>query len=342
MKRTTICTLLALANATPFAAMAQQGPALNTLVSAVPQPGQSVQLTAPANKVAVVAPEGKSKAVQAAPVKNAGSPAPSETIQAGSPRALPPRLDDPAPKPASRKFTEEPLPGLGTMPGDKQAQKAISVRVSSDRNEIVYISTDFPNRIATPFAAPKLVDQGDLDVAYLGQSVFVTVKSNKASAVYVTGSNPNDPVVSLTLVPKNLPPQTINLQLDTPAPTYGGADAREEAPAGNAYTDRIKFLMRQVALGKAPEGFSVGKLPRAAARMGDIVVFPESRFSGPTYDIYKYRVETTTPNTIELDEGSFYTEGVRAVAFYPTAVIGKGEATSVLVISDKSAVAGGQ
>lgn len=342
MKRTTMSLLLALFIAVSPAAIAQQGPALNTLVSAVPQPGQPVQLTAPANKVAVVPAEGKAKAVQAVLAKGTGSSASPETSLASNQRALPPRLDDPAPKPAARKFTEEHLPGIGTMPGDKQAQKAISVRVSSDRNEIVYISTDFPNRIATPFAAPKLVDQGDLDVAYLGQSVFVTAKSNKPSAVYVTGSNPNDPVVSLTLVPKNLPPQTINLQLDTPAPTYSGTDAREEAPAGNAYTDRIKFLMRQVALGKAPEGFSVGKLPRAAARMGDIVVFPESRYSGPTYDIYKYRVETTTPNTIELDEGSFYTEGVRAVAFYPTAVIGKGEATSVFVISDKTAVAGGQ
>ncbi|MEC4720475.1 type-F conjugative transfer system secretin TraK [Noviherbaspirillum sp. CPCC 100848] len=335
-------TLLALVYAVPFAAMAQQGPSLNALVSSVPQPGQSVQLTAPASKVAVVAPEVKTKAGQTAPTVNPASPTSPNATPASNTRALPPRLDDPAPKPAARKFTEEHLPGLGMMPGDKQGQKAVSVRVSSDRNEIVYVSTDFTNRIATPFAAPKMIDQGDLNVDYVGQSVYVTVNSTKPSAVFVTGSNPNDPVVSLTLVPKNLPPQTINLQLDTPAPSYSGSDVREEAPTGNAYTDRIKFLMRQVALGKAPEGFSLGKLPRAAARMGDIVVFPESRYSGPTYDIYKYRVETTTPNTIELDEGSFYTEGVRAVAFYPTAVIGKAEATSVLVISDKTAVAGGQ
>lgn len=340
MKNSVIATAVAFACASSLTAFAQQTPALNTLVSPVPQPGQVAPAATPAAKVAVVSSDVKPKAAAVTPSKNAS--ASNEGSAVSAMRSLPPRLDDPAPKPASKKHIEEPLPGIGMMPGDKQAQKANSIRVSSDRNEIVYISSEFANRIATPFAAPKMIDKSEVDVEYVGQNIFVTAKSMKPVGVFVTGANPNDPVVSLTLVPKNMPPQTINLQLDTPAPAHVAGDERNEAPASNAYTDRIKFLMRQVALGKAPEGFSVGKLPRSAARMGDVVVFPETRFSGPSFDIYRYRIETTTPNPIELDEGAFYTEGVRAVAFYPTAVVGKGESTSVLVISDKTAVAGGQ
>lgn len=238
---------------------------------------------------------------------------------------------------AKKPIAEQPMPGLGVMPGDKQALKANVVRVGTDRTEIVNVSADYPNRIATPFAAPRAIDKSTAEITQEGQSLYVTLKDpNKAIALYITGDKPSDPVVSVTLVPKNMPPQTVVLQMDAGTP-LGGEASREEAPTDGSYSERIRYVMRQVALGKAPEGYAEGNLPKSVARIGDLIATPLSRYSGPQSDIYRYRIENLSNAPVELDEGTFYSDGVRAVAFFPTAVLRKGETTSVFVLSDKSA-----
>lgn len=240
----------------------------------------------------------------------------------------------------SKPVEAQPLPGLGLMPGNKEDSRTQVVRVGTDRNEVVYVSSLLPNRISTPFAEPRSVDQqvNDVDISPMGQSLYVTMKpTGKPVAAYITGSNPNDPVISLTLVPKEMPPQTIVLQLDKAQAATGGTSEAEHAPDSNVYTDHIRYCLREVALGKTPEGFSEGVLPSAAANIGNVIAYPKVRYSGPTYDIYRYTVLGTTPNDIDLDEGTFYSEGVRAVSFFPTATLRSGKATEVFIVSDKSA-----
>jgi conjugal transfer pilus assembly protein TraK len=234
----------------------------------------------------------------------------------------------------------QPLPGLGVMPGAESDSRTQVVRVSSDRNEVIYVSNILPNRISTPFASPKAVDQqpDDLDINQIGQSLYATMKTkDKPVALYVTGSNPNDPVISLTLIPKELPQQTITLQLDKPMAETGGHASENHAPDSNNYTDTIRYVLREAALGKAPEGFSEGLLPASAANIGNVIAYPKVRYSGPEYDIYRYSLQGTSKTDVDLDEGTFYSEGVRAVSFFPTATLRAGMTTDVFIVSDKSA-----
>ncbi|WP_431798252.1 type-F conjugative transfer system secretin TraK (plasmid) [Cupriavidus metallidurans] len=237
-----------------------------------------------------------------------------------------------------QKVPAQNLPGLGTMPGDTQVYKPQVVRVSPDRNEVINVSSGLPNRIATPFANPQAIDgqSADVEVKAVGQSLYVTMKTDRSVALYVTGDKPNDPVVSLTLVPKSLPAQTITLQLDKPAASTGAVLGDEERGADSSvYTDRLRYVLRQIALGKVPEGFSDGVLPKSVARMGPVIAYPLTRYSGPTYDIFRYRIEASA-DSVDLDEGAFYTDGVRAVAFFPYAALRKGESTEVFIVSDKT------
>ncbi|ABO59646.1 type-F conjugative transfer system secretin TraK (plasmid) [Burkholderia vietnamiensis] len=238
-----------------------------------------------------------------------------------------------------RKVAAQPMPGLGTMPGDSSVYKTNVVRVSTDRTEVINVSGLLPNRIATPFANPQSIDNQseDFEVQAVGQSLYVTMKSDKPVALYVTGDKPNDPVISLTLVPKNLPAQTVTLQLDKPTTGVNGeaSDGSEQAPDSNVYTDKLRYVLRQLAIGKVPEGFSEGALPRSVARMGQVVAYPLTRYSGPSYDIFRYRIEAVADN-VELGEDAFYSAGVRAVAFFPNASLHRGESTEVFVVSDKT------
>lgn len=236
-----------------------------------------------------------------------------------------------------KRVAEQPLPGLGVMPGEKQLARANVIRVQSDRNEIVYVSSSMANRISTPFDAPRVIDTQDVEHQTVGQSIYLLPKdAEKPVALYITGSNPNDPVVSLTLVPKAIPQQTIVLQLDAPLAKGAGMQEAEPAPSTDVYSERIRYLLRQVALNKVPEGFAEGSLPSSAAVLPGVAIHPVSRYSGPSFDIYRYRIRGTG-DQVELTEEAFYSEGVRAVAFFPTAVLRKGEETTIFVVADKRA-----
>lgn len=264
------------------------------------------------------------------------------SVQALSAETLPPvPKTDPNPagalvRGAKRPVAETPMPGVGVMPGDRAQTKSNVLRVGADRTEIAYISSQFPNRIATPFANPRAIDTNEAEVKPEGQSLYVIAKDpSKAVALFITGDKPTDPVVSLTLVPKALPPQTIVLQLDG---VNTEAAVKEEMPAPAAYLERVRYVMRQIALGKTPAGFVEGALPQASAAIGELVVYLQSRYSGSSFDLYRYKVANSVDRSVELDESAFYSDGVRAVAFFPTSVLSnKGDTTFVYVIADKTA-----
>ncbi len=249
-------------------------------------------------------------------------------------------------KPVPGKPEQAMLPGLGLLPGEKRPMMANVVRVSSHYNEVLYVSSGFPNRISTPFAAPKLIDNSEVEWQVQGQSLYLSPKSaEKPVGIFVTGSGVNDPVVSLTLIPRNIPAQTLILQLDEDAsaaasnpPGESGEVAGEINGKASGYTDRLRGILRSIVMGKTPAGFSEGLLPVAVGRLDALLVMPEKRYSGQHLDVFKYRVENVGQGEIELAEPSFYRDGVRAVSIYPVIKLRKGMSTSVFVLSDKAAL----
>lgn len=257
----------------------------------------------------------------------------------GNVRQIGAKIPPPGPKHGVQAQT---LPGVGVMPGDSPDLENNVIRVSSDRTQIVNVSGTLTNRIATPFEKPKaILLDGAASVKAVGQSLYIAPNGNPAPiSLYVTGNGTNDPVVSLTLVPKSMPPQTIVLQMDGPInPASGGAQAsgRKENTQSEVYTESIVATLRSLALGKVPQGYAEGILPKAVANMGSVVAIPLARYSGPYFDIYRYRVEAIVNGALEMEESAFWAKGVRAVAFYPTGVIAKNKPTQVFVVADKSA-----
>lgn len=231
---------------------------------------------------------------------------------------------------------EEVLPGLGMVQGVKDYFKPVVVRANATRTEMVEIARNFPSRISTPFQTPKIIDQTKTDISVSGQGIYVTPKSDSPFTIFVTGSGDNDPVISLTLVPRDIPSQTILMQIDRPDGSPANVSVTDEVmPASDSYTDSLRALLRSVAMGKVPAGFADAPLPSVMANIDGFVVAPVARYSGPNSDIYAYRIEGTSELSVELEENSFYQPGVRAVSFFPRTSLSLGESTLVYVISDK-------
>lgn len=244
-----------------------------------------------------------------------------------------------------RGVEAQTLPGVGVMPGDAPELQNNVIRVSSDRTSIVNISGTLTNRIATPFEKPKaILLDGNASVKAVGQSIYIAPNgSPDPISLYVTGSGTNDPVVSLTLVPKSVPPQTVVLQMDGPAaPTEGtGSGGSRTDYKDSSYSKQIVSTLRSLALGRVPSGYAEGMLPKAVANLGNVVAIPLARYSGPYFDVYRYRIEAMTAGEIEMEESAFWTQGVRAVSLFPSGVVSKGHPTQVFVIADKSATVSG-
>ena len=244
------------------------------------------------------------------------------------------KVTAPPPDPRIAKILETPIPGVGAIPGVASAKNNV-VRVGTERNEVVYIAANFPNRIATSFKSPKaLGKQGDNEeiIKRVGSSLYITPTDLEPIAIFVIGDKPSDPVFSLTLVPKDLPAQTIIAQLDSAG--SDSTDAKGEITP-SSYVEKINYLLKQTALGKTPEGYTVGSLPKSVARGQFISITPQVRYSGSSYDIYRYLVTATGDSPLELKEDIFYTPGIRAIGFFPKTILQKGEESYVFLIHQR-------
>ena len=228
------------------------------------------------------------------------------------------------------------LPGVSTASGTKLPPKnSVVISTTGEGTETAYLSKRFPNLISTPFTKLRVIGNAPVKKELDGSHLFLTPQTDQPFTICLSGALPTDPVISLTLIPKDIPAQTITVQVDS---TQGMAQKKAKV---DSYTKQILELLRTVALGKTPEGYAEGAMPNVIAtqQSGGIVVVPTSRYSGSELDIYKYKVENNQ-ETIELSETSFYQRGVRAVSILPSAVLHKGESATVFVLADKSLLDG--
>lgn len=228
------------------------------------------------------------------------------------------------------------LPGIGQLTVDSRLTHSSVIRTTGDGTETALISSRFPNRLSTPFDNPRVIGKTTAEVVKDGNSLFISPsKDNEPFAIFVTGTNAGDQVISLTLIPKDIPAQTLQLQIDS------DQGAKRKQPKAEGYTQDIVELMRQIASGKVPEGYAEGIMPNVVSRekKDGLIIMPVMRYSGSSLDIYKYKIENNGP-VMELSETSFYQPGVRAVSIFPNAVLQKGESTVVFVLADKSILDG--
>lgn len=239
-------------------------------------------------------------------------------------------------KPVSKPY-EVTLPGLGKVSGDPLLTKAVVLRVNGDGTEIVQISDQFQNRISTPFETPKVIDSSDTEFKIAGSNIFLSTPSDHPVVIYVTGSERNDPVLSLTLVPKPIPAQTIILQLDPSIAVQSSPKGHHEHKP-ETYEQHLSGLLRTLASGDTPEGFTTGNITNIVGRKGPLIINPVSRYSNAYLDIFVYQAQNAGTPTINLSETGFYQKGVRAVGMYPLSTLRHADKTYVYVISDKTAL----
>lgn len=240
------------------------------------------------------------------------------------------------------KVRSQSLPGLGTMPGEASDTRIKSVRVGGDRNEMVYVSLNQLNKFATPFENPQIIDASGAVLKVVGQDLFLKPANDTPFTVYISNGSSGQST-GITLVPRaNLPAQTIVLQPDTPRDSRANVSADSDEVAPGDYVSRIKTIVEALSMGKTPVGFTKSRLPSSVVTGKELVIQPQHKYAGATYDLYAYRVRSIAKSPLEMKEDAFYTEAVRAVAFYPSAMLQTGEETMVYIVADRPALESNQ
>lgn len=228
------------------------------------------------------------------------------------------------------------LPGVGTYASNDKLTHGSVLKATDDGNQTGLVSNIFPNRIATPFPHAKVI--GEDSKLYTtqeeGSNILLATVSSKPFVIFVTGHTPGDPVITMTLVPRAIPSQTLTIELDT-------SKIAQRKAKTNSYESKLLELLRTIASGKTPEGFTEAGMPNIVAteKRDGLNITPEKRYSGTYLDVYKYRVDDNQ-QPIQLSETSFYQKGVRAVSIFPKIRLDKGDHTYVFVVADKSLLDG--
>jgi TraK protein. len=270
-------------------------------------------------------------------------PAPMPPRAPGSAPYTPPSQVTPPPLSASRYAVQQAAMNNGGALSDAPPHmsfKAASVgsvpvssmdiQVQTGKTYAVQVSGVTPNLFMTPFAHPKIMTDSTAYVKsfYHGSSIIVSVTPSFPEGVYITGRNPNDPVVSVTLIPKKVPARTYKLTI----PGFVPAKAPRIADH-NAYASVMVALMRDAVLNRVPENY------RQSRRIADLSTpIPISwvgidHWIGGRYQIESYRLTNNLHQKIDLVENEFYHKGILSVAFYPHHKLYPGESTRLYLVA---------
>ncbi|EKT4478448.1 type-F conjugative transfer system secretin TraK [Pseudomonas putida] len=212
-------------------------------------------------------------------------------------------------------------------------------------NTLIPISISQPNRIITPFGRPvvKTLSTATIDVSQ--NVIYISPKDKNPVALYITEKGDESAAISLSLLPQKIPPMQANLVISTPLSE--GVTGMEGSTAFTAkakqfeqsqpYMDTIKIIMRSLALGEIPQGFSISKLHPGYAIPSCHLPGFEFDFSkaqlikGHDYNAIVATVRNVSGRTLQFDEMACTHPLLAATAVWPKNVLEPGERTELYV-----------
>lgn len=209
--------------------------------------------------------------------------------------------------------------------------------------EIVPVALGQLNRIVTPFERPELKTTSQAATRVEGSVVYLAPKTETPVGVYLTEKGDESLAISITLVPKKIPPREIRLSLAADGGGLGHYSPEKARRWEEAYPyeETLRNLLRQIALGQLPPGYALRASVPSARRT---CVHEEAKRAGILFDFQRAQmlvgshlevavgvVHNTGERPVELKESWCSGGAVAAVAFWPEVVLEPGQATEVYV-----------
>jgi len=225
---------------------------------------------------------------------------------------------------------------------DASAQSSHLV-VQPGVNQIVPIAVGHPNRVVTPFEQPEIVTSTLTASGVDGQCgelcvkqnvVYVATDAQHPVTMFITEAGSQDQAISLTLMPRRIPPREIFVRFadDHQLATRKRAQIWEQS---QPYVQTIKDVFRSIALGEVPRGYSLGAVTKGSsvpfcAQPGMEITFGQV-LDGHHLRVFVATVKNMGTNTTEFMETACAGDDVVAVAAFPSIRLYPAQKTEIYV-----------
>lgn len=228
---------------------------------------------------------------------------------------------------------------------------APQIVLQSGVNATMGIAFDHPNRILTPFAHPEVKTNSTASISVEDSIVYVSSSSDDPISMFIHDHDHGDPAISLTLIPEEIPAVSTQIRLsgmgqDGTSPEWGHAAANPEPASNqlahtfettNPYVETLVSMMKDLAHGRVPEGYSFTALRgysplMPVCTMPGLQLQPAQLLGGSAFDVIVVRGSNVGVAPVEVKEDGCIGDRVRAVAAWPDRVVRPGSSTEIYIV----------
>lgn len=227
--------------------------------------------------------------------------------------------------------------------GIQNEQKAVAVTVVPGVTELVEVAQNYYNRIVTPFENPKLISVNPLDFKKEGNVIFIQPKQQQPVGVYILPQNSNEDsrAISLALVPKKIPPKTIELSWPKSTQAANVSTARskraEKWETSANYEQTLLKVNRLLAKGDMPPGYDIRNANQSyRCDFAGLQVTVGQVLEGSLFQVLVAKAENTSRGGYMIVEESCFSEGVVAISTWPRTYLESGEKTEMYIVKKKA------
>jgi conjugal transfer pilus assembly protein TraK len=263
-----------------------------------------------------------------------------------------PVITSPTPN-TPKRFVPEITPDMGT--GAMSEYQSPALKITNEKSEIVItqgvteispVAVGQVNRIVTPFENPELNTTSDAITRIDSSVIYIAPKNEAPVGLYITEKGDESTAISITLVPKRIPPREIRLRLS------GQSNSAAALPSIKArrweesypYEETIRNVLHAAAMETIPQGYSIGKSEEADkglcqnknSQMRDGIIYDFTRgqtLNGANFNVVIGVVRNNSRTPVELKEAwCANSDNVAAVAYWPNVVLEPNTQTEVYIV----------
>lgn len=235
-----------------------------------------------------------------------------------------------------------------TFKGSTVSESSV-INMQAGVNQIIPVAIGHPNRIVTPFGSPEILStslsggqsEGECgEICVKDNVVYVATDKDYPVTMFITEKGNENRALSLTMLPKRIPPREVFLKMEDQFAGGSGFFANKKAERwekSQPYVETVRTAFRKLALGEVPQGYTLSPMPNTIAppvceQEGVSVNFTQGQLAmGHSLSIFVGVAENVSGKPIEFKEATCGDWDVAAVTTWPLKVLEPRQKTEVYV-----------
>lgn len=231
-----------------------------------------------------------------------------------------------------------------SAPRDEIKAPPSEITLAPGVSSVFAIARHHLNRLATPFSDPQVKTTSTAATSVEANIVYVSSDTAEPVSFYIYDKGNPDQTISVSMVPADIPPVSVTLHLlgytnaDRARVLANGDPKLAEGWESNQpFLSGLKYIFRDIALGKIPDGYSLATLPASALPvpgcfMPGVSIRPRQILEGYNMRVFVAKVTNTSPVVREIDERDCaHSDSVLAVAVWPIRNLVPGDSTEMYI-----------